>query len=185
MAHYLQAFEGMNIARDGTVKMDEFMKHVREHAPALAGQAMNMYEVLQRRSKKKVQGDGLDFSALLSVLFPSASQAELDNLLKMCRSNKDVRSGPALEPKASMLCKVELAKDVFESWNTSGSGFLSRKEAESGLEEDGLDLRISDLFGVVGTSTQRNFVQLEEFYQWFTGTDLKQMKSVTAPMAVR
>mmetsp|Transcript_7280 Transcript_7280/g.18405 ORF Transcript_7280/g.18405 Transcript_7280/m.18405 type:complete len:432 (+) Transcript_7280:142-1437(+) len=53
MQTYMSVFDGMVIAEDGTVQYDDFIRHLRDRAPALAEQAGSMYDAIKRQSKKR------------------------------------------------------------------------------------------------------------------------------------
>ena len=162
---YLLAFEGINVAHDGTVKLQELVQHLENNAPALARHAAGMFDSIHRRAvkstKTKVPCDGIDFASLLRTLFPDTTEREIRDIIEMCRPEE-----APLPTESKYLAQLEEAEGIFEELNKTGSGYLSREEMEQagweGLEE---------LFGTEGTSREVKQVSLREFFAWYTGSE--------------
>ena len=171
MKNYMSAFKGMSIGLDGTVKLEDFMRHVKENAPALADQAMAMFDTVARKSK--ATGDGIKFGDLLRSLYPGVTNNDVEKMISMV-SKKEA----TLLPQGVMLSLLDEAKEVFAAVNKSGSGFLSRSEAVKAVSEPQFDTPyelteddVLDLFGQTGTSTQRDHIPFASFFQWYSGID--------------
>ena len=170
MRSYVAAFQGMAVADDGTVQLEDFIKHMNESSPTLAGHAMTMYENLMRKSKK--QDGAVDAGAMLRVLFPAICDEDVQNIIDMCKSK------PRNEDKIRqdhMLKLLDEAKELFQSLDTNDSGFLSRDEAIQGVRDRLLDMTptdIKEVFGKPGTSTDRPYIAFDSFYAWYSASDL-------------
>lgn len=172
MKNYLSAFQGMSIAKDGTVKLADFLQHVRENAPSLEHHATSMFDALSRKAQRQgwdVEKKGLDFGALLKVLFPGSSSHDITMMIDMCRRVEKPAVG-----QTEMLGMLDEAKYIFDTLDVNDSGFLSRAEAERGMPGDSdvhltfTEHDLEELFGRVGTSTERQRIQFPHFFGWYS-----------------
>jgi Ca2+-binding EF-hand superfamily protein len=171
MKSYVAAFQGISVADNGTVQLEDFMKHVNEASPKLADHAMSMYENLVRKSKND---DGsVDAGAMLRVLFPGICDEDVRNIIEMCKAKP--RQTEEQIRQEHMLKLLDEAKELFRVLDTKDSGFLSRADAieatRSGLL-DMTDVDMEEVFGKRGTSTDRPFVAFDVFFEWYSASDL-------------
>lgn len=159
---HLQAFVGMKVGRDGNVSIQEFTRHLEKHDPALLRHANSIYSTLSPG------GRPLNFRALIHALYPAAKKQDIDALARMATSNSN-RRRPASPPVRGVPTKrdIQYAMEVYQFWNTSGSGRLTFRECEMGLVETGLndndiDNALDEMF-----TDEHSTVSLKNFTVWF------------------
>eukprot|EP00873_Tetraselmis_striata_P028201 jgi/Tetstr1/448465/TSEL_035733.t1 len=165
MTQYLSIFKGMTVSSNRTVSMADFETHMARVAPELLPYAQRMYNTACKRGSKAA--NELDFESLLRVLFPSATKADVHELMEM------VMERTAKHPNGPTAQQVDDANTIFKFWNKGGDSLLTFEEMEHGLEamnmsEEDMDEWLEQLFGIEGTPDYRPCVGPGEFTSWFT-----------------
>ena len=177
----MRAFKGMPVEVDGTVRIQEFEKHLGKRAPRLVERAKKHYEASARRcSRKPAVVRGLDLDKLLPRLFPDASKAEIkaiiDIVIRPVSSKFPCSDSPKKTtetPKSDPLVAEALA--VFQYLTKSQKEqCLAYEQCVQGLQMTGmgseeLECSLEELFcenedGTIWKET----ICLEEFTRWFT-----------------
>jgi len=160
-------FKSLNLDPDGTFSEREFERHLQKTAPWLLHHARGMYDVACRRAHKRdalSDTRGLDFHDVLAVVFPTATDKEVDALLDKATH---VPHHESIDFPLQALERE--AHRVFQSWNTSQNGRLTREECEAGMlcaripAEEILD-SLEELYD----NHQSQDIGVEEFTGWLT-----------------
>eukprot|EP00873_Tetraselmis_striata_P028207 jgi/Tetstr1/448471/TSEL_035739.t1 len=163
MKEYFSIFKGMTVSSSRTVSMADFETHMARAAPDLLPYAQRMYTTACKRGSKAA--NELNFESMLRVLLPSATKADVHELMEMVM-DRTTNNGPTPQ-------QVDDANTIFKLWNKSGDNLLTFDEMEHGLEamnvsEEDMDEWLEQLFGVEGTPDCRTCVSPGDFKSWFT-----------------
>ena len=179
----MRAFKGMPVEVDGTVRIQEFEKHLSKRAPRLAERAKKYYGASSLRcSRRPAVVRGLDLEKLLPRLFPDASKAEIKAIIDVV-----IRPASSKSPCSALTknngrrkCdpRVAEALAVFEYMKKSHKEqCLTYEECEQGMQMTGmgseeLECSLEELFYENEDGTMwKAAICLEEFTRWFTSAE--------------
>ena len=181
----MRAFKGMPVEVDGTVRIQDFEKHLGKRAPRLVERAKKHYEASARRcSRKPAVVRGLDLEKLLPRLFPDASKAEIKAIIDIvirpssskfpCSALK--KTTDSAMPRSDPLVAEALAVFQYLTKSQKEHQCLAYEQCEQGLQMTGmgseeLECSLEELFcehedGTIWKET----ICLEEFTRWFTSS---------------
>lgn len=158
---HLQAFADMRIGRDGTVSMEDFIRHIEKRAPALLEHARSLY------SRLTPGGQTLSFRNLMHGLYPAATHSDVDALTRIAMNRHRPIASPPVCGQPSKR-DIKYATDVYHYWNKSGTGSLTYSECEAALIDAGLldseiDAALDEMF-----TDEFSTVSLRYFVSWFS-----------------